>query len=133
MKVGGKVSLINAYNQTTQDYLVFTPANRAEIFSILEGNSDSRGIKPYVKCAFTFVAKQNHVPVNSDYTAPPNAYTLLNFEAGLSIGKKHPIDMGISIYNVLNSTYRDYLNRFRYFSDEQGRSFAIRINVPFNF
>ena len=37
------------------------------------------------------------------------------------------------IYNILNTRYRDYLNRFRYFSDEQGRSIAIRINVPFNF
>jgi iron complex outermembrane receptor protein len=131
--VGGKVSLIKGYNQTTQDYLVFTPANRAEIFTILEGNADSRGMKPYVKCSFQFVAKQYHVPLNSDYTAPPNAYTLLYFEAGMSIGKKHPIDLGFSIYNLLNTTYRDYLNRFRYFCDEQGRSFAIRINVPFNF
>ena len=79
------------------------------------------------------VAKQNHVPLNSDYIEPPNAYSLLNFDAGFSIGKKHPVDLGFSIYNILNTSYRDYLNRFRYFSDEQGRSIAIRINVPFNF
>jgi outer membrane receptor protein involved in Fe transport len=57
----------------------------------------------------------------------------VNFDAGFSIGKKHPVDLGFSIFNILNTSYRDYLNRFRYFSDEQGRSIAIRINVPFDF
>ena len=133
MKIGGKMSLINGYNQTTQEYLVFTPANRAEIYTQLEGNSNERGVKPYLKISFMAVAKQNHVPLNSDYIAPPDAYSLFNFDAGFSIGKKHPVDLGFSIYNILNTSYRDYLNRFRYFSDEQGRSIAIRINVPFNF
>ena len=133
LKIGGKMSLIKGFNQTIKDYLVFTPANRAEIYTQLEGNSNERGVKPYLKISFMGVAKQNYVPVNSDYTAPPNAYSLFNFDAGLSIGKKHPVDLGFSIYNILNTSYRDYLNRFRYFSDEQGRSFAIRINVPFNF
>ena len=76
------MSLINGYNQTTQEYLVFTPANRAEIYTQLEGNSNERGVKPYLKISFMGVAKQNHVPLNSDYIAPPNAYSFFNFDAG---------------------------------------------------
>jgi iron complex outermembrane receptor protein len=32
---------------------------------------------------------------------------------------------------LLNNAYRDYLNRFRYFTDEMGRNFVF--GVKFNF
>ncbi len=131
LKIGGKLALIQGYNRTIHDYLVYTPSNRGDMFLMIEGNANERGKKSYVKLSAQYVARQNHVPSNSDYVAPPADYFLMNFDAGLSVGKKHPIDLGFSIYNVFNTQYREYLNRFRYFANEQGRSFVLRISVPF--
>ena len=133
LKIGGKLSLIRGYNQSIRDFLVFTPSNRGELYLMIEGKANQRGRKSYAKLAGMYVAQQRHVPPNSDYVNPPPAYFLMNFDAGISIGKKHPVDLGFSVYNIFNTTYREYLNRFRYFSDEQGRSFALRITVPFSF
>jgi iron complex outermembrane receptor protein len=35
--------------------------------------------------------------------------------------------------NLLNQTYRDYLNRFRYFTAEMGRNVTLRVRVPLEF
>jgi len=133
IKLGTKISLIKGWNSTIKDYLIFTPANRAEVFLVLEGKANERGKKPYVKINYLMVARQNNVPQNSDYTSPPAAYQLLNLEAASSFGKKQPIEVGISIYNLMNVAYRDYLNRFRYFADDIGRTVMLRITIPFTF
>ena len=133
LKLGTKISLIKGWNRTIKDYLLFTPANRAEVFLVLEGKVNQRGKKPYVKINYLMVAKQSNVPPNSDYAAPPAAYQLINLEAATSFGKKQPIEVGISIYNLMNVAYRDYLNRFRYFADDIGRTVMLRITIPITF
>jgi iron complex outermembrane receptor protein len=72
------------------------------------------------------------VPENSnDYLPPPPGYLLTNFEYAtlLHINKKH-LNFAFSIYNLFNVRYRDYMNRFRYFNDEAGRNFVMRIKIP---
>jgi len=133
LKLGSKISIIRGWNRTIKDYLVFTPANRGEIFAILEGKANRRGKKPHVKIAYMLVGRQYNVPPNSDYAAPPAAYQLLNVETAASFGKKQPIEVGISVNNLLNVAYRDYLNRFRYFVDDIGRTVMLRITIPFTF
>jgi iron complex outermembrane receptor protein len=133
LKLGSKISIIRGWNRTIKDYLVFTPANRGEIFAILEGKANRRGKKPHVKIAYMLVGRQYNVPPNSDYAATPAAYQLLNVETAASFGKKQPIEVGISVDNLLNVAYRDYLNRFRYFVDDIGRTVMLRITIPFTF
>jgi iron complex outermembrane receptor protein len=33
----------------------------------------------------------------------------------------------LGVYNVLNTRYRDYMNRFRYFNDEVGRNLVVQL------
>ena len=128
-----KAAMIWAYNQTIQDYLVFTPANRFE--NSLKYNVGSLGkIKSiYFNLTNIYVAHQRRVPPNSDYTNPPAAYTLFNADLGfdLVIGRQ-VLNVNFSATNILNASYRDYLNRFRYFTNDVGRNFIIRLKVPFN-
>jgi len=94
-----------------------------------------------------YIFQQNHLltdnsrfpdrEVNSllqgqDFLAPPAAYFLL----GLNVATKIPLAEGglqfsINVENVLNTRYRDYLNRLRYFSDEVGRNVNLRLNYSF--
>jgi iron complex outermembrane receptor protein len=48
---------------------------------------------------------------------------------GISTAK---FDFGISITNAFNQSYRDYLNRFRYFADEQGQNISFRATYRFS-
>jgi len=35
------------------------------------------------------------------------------------------------VHNLFNKRYRDYLSRFRYFTDDPGRNVTISLSVPF--
>ena len=79
------------------------------------------------------VSQQRNVPINSDYVSPPKGYFLMNLDFGTSfLLKKQVISVNFSVNNLANTIYRDYLNRFRYYSNELGRNFTLRIKVPFS-
>lgn len=71
--------------------------------------------------------------MEADYIQSPPAYTLLGAEAGVEIhSKKQPIQLILSATNMMNVAYREYLNAFRYFSDEMGRNISLRVRLPFS-
>ncbi len=79
-----------------------------------------------------YTARQNDWDESGELLAPPAANFL--FAAGLETGLQlndNIVHIGIYSDNILNVKYRNYLNRLRYFSDEQGRS--IRINIRYEF
>ncbi|MBL4669723.1 MAG: TonB-dependent receptor [Flavobacteriales bacterium] len=129
----GKTSFLNAYNLTANEWLVGMPANRFE--NILEYKLPKlkklRDV--YLEAGIQSVLKQDHIPANSDYSPPPNAYNLLS--AGLGFGiplaKKQELIVDFKIKNLLNTAYRDYLNRFRYYADEMGRNYTLKLKLIF--
>ena len=128
-----KTTLISAYNKTSSNYLIYVPANRFE--NGLSFNRDSlwKFKQTYFTVSALVVATQNRVPPNSDYVAPPKGYTLLNADIGFSIPvKQQLINISFSANNILNTVYRDYLNRFRYYANDLGRNFTLRLKIPFS-
>lgn len=63
-----------------------------------------------------------------DFKDAPDGYFLLNISWRF---KWNNISGNIAIDNLLNSSYRNYLNEMRYFADEPGRNFMI--NLSYNF
>ena len=51
--------------------------------------------------------------------------------SGDKINKKNSLTTSFSVQNIGNTTYRDYLNRQRFFVDEMGRN--IQIQLKFNY
>jgi iron complex outermembrane recepter protein len=54
----------------------------------------------------------------------------------LSTGFKVPVQermlsVYLSVENLMNNSYRDYLNRLRYFAHDMGRNFSIKLNYSF--
>ncbi len=45
--------------------------------------------------------------------------------------KKQKIVVNFEINNVINTVYRDYLNRFRYYADEMGRNYSLKLKLTF--
>ena len=126
-----KESLLYAWNNTLHDYLQLVPANRFQN-SLRYQFPDGALKQLYASIGGTYTAKQTRVPDNSDFLAPPPGYFLLYADAGFGIPiGKHLANVTLSAGNILNSSYRDYMDRFRYYTDEPGRNFTLRLSMPF--
>lgn len=128
-----KASVLRAWNITANEYLILMPADNFSGSLSYQFKDGRRLLDPYVSGSYTYTRRQTRAPLDQDYLAPPDAYGLLSFAAGGSfkLGKQ-TIDLGFSVNNALNTSYRNYLNRFRYFADEIGRNYSFRIKIPFN-
>ena len=68
-----------------------------------------------------------------DISTPPSAYHLLNFNSSINIktNYKYRLVVSFEIANLLNRSYRNYLNRLRYYSHDLGRNFVFGIKHEF--
>lgn len=129
----GKTSFLWARNLTEKEWLVGMPANRFKN-SVEYKLPDLQRIKEiYVEIGLETVLEQTLVPDSSDYLAPPSGYNLMSFGLGFSIPtyKKQKLVVDFGINNLLNTVYRDYMNRFRYYADELGRNYTINLKLTF--
>ena len=90
-----------------------------------------------------YVSRQNDYPDNNfdvyisrtdsyvslDVSTTPSDYHLLHLKSSMNLSKKTKI--GLRINNLLDESYRDYLNRMRYFADDLGINFSLFINTSF--
>ncbi len=82
----------------------------------------------------TNIIKDNQlIPVLVDVSSPPPAYHLLHFYSEIKFNtfKNLKTTMAFSIQNIFNVSYRDYLNRQRFFADEIGRSFQLQLKFNY--
>lgn len=82
----------------------------------------------FVSSTFTHVARQSRVDPAVDFALPPAAYTLVDGAAGATLnwgGIDFTVQM--EVRNLMNTRYRDYTSRLRYFADEPGRTFILRL------
>lgn len=77
----------------------------------------------------TVFSPEQQEDVVLDINTAPKAYHLLglNFEKEFSLRNQSDLVIGLSVTNVLNTSYRDYLNRLRYFVDDTGRNINLRL------
>ncbi|WP_128760945.1 TonB-dependent receptor [Leeuwenhoekiella aestuarii] len=63
----------------------------------------------------------------------PAAYSLFHIasSAEFKVLNQSTLTLGLYVDNVLNTAYRDYLNRQRYFADDLGRNFRIQIKLNY--
>jgi iron complex outermembrane recepter protein len=140
-----KASVLRAWNKTAKDWLIQMPADRYETEVTYRFGNAKKINDTYISFSSTYVLRQKRVPGSgnievpgtgtkqSDYLAPPPAYFLLALEAGTQLKMKHENwGLILSITNLGNLAYRDYMNAFRYFSDEMGRNISLRLKIPFN-
>jgi len=131
-----KASVLRARNTSINDWLIFMPGDRISNELTYNFNNEGKFSNTYISFEIPVFLKQTRVPDNKteqqDYKEPPAGYTLLNFNASSVIKLANtPVTVSIGARNLLNKTYRDYLNSFRYFTDEMGRNISVRIKVPF--
>lgn len=94
----------------------------------------------------TYVFRQNEYPPNIfvfspaqqeevelDINTPPDAYHLLGLRVGMAFDLSEVLVMNTSLTvdNLLNTSYREYLNRNRYFADDLGRNIILQVKLSY--
>lgn len=126
-----KASLIRANNLTNDRFLWGMPSDEYDLGLNWLPNLPGRFKKTSLSMNYNYVTEQLRHNVEDDFIAPPPAYGLLNFRATTQIDTKLPLNIYFKVNNFLNTSYRSYLNRFRYFTDEVGRNFVVGLSVNF--
>lgn len=128
-----KASTLLAKNKLTQEWLPLMPADKIETELGINNQSFKNIKKIYLTTSLAWVRQQNRTPLSiSDYQTPPSGYGLVGLTMGgtINIGS-HRIETILKIDNLLNTSYRDYLDRMRYFASAMGRNISLKLKMPF--
>ncbi len=131
-KLLAKYSTVRAYDRSTGSHLEFIPADKYSLNANWEiPYSNKRFRESSLDFGISHTDRQYRVSQTQDYLATPSAYTLFSLDARTNIYfNEKPIGLSFTALNLTNKVYRDYLNRFRYYADEVGRNFILRIQIP---
>lgn len=132
LKIQGQYSFIRMIEIKTKYDLIGTPPNQLKLTLALERSHWGKFQNIYAGLEWKYVGEQIHVNPNDDFLAPPSAYHLLSFDSNLEWNiQSNTMGIGIQVNNITNTTYRDYLDRFRYFSDLSGINFIFKWHFNF--
>jgi len=120
---------LRAENDDLRQPLPQMPANRVK-WGLRVSQAAAGFMKsPYVSASGRLVARQKRTAANEAQTA---GYGLVDFGAGAEIpfgGTEARADIGIE--NAFDLPYRDHLSRYRAYALNAGRSFTLKLTVPF--
>lgn len=77
----------------------------------------------------TGVARQFRVDPERDLAPAPDGVVLLGAAAQATLGSK--LRVGIELRNLLDARYREYTSLLRYYADQPGRDFRLRVGMDF--
>ncbi|MFN5335185.1 MAG: TonB-dependent receptor domain-containing protein, partial [Bacteroidota bacterium] len=139
-------SVLRAWDLKLNDWIIQMPADRIEFQTTYHFSNAGKIFDTYISAGASYVSRQIRVPATgnielpntdpvvkqSDYLMPPSAYWLAKLEAGTKFRWAHQnCNLILSVTNLFDHAYRDYMNAFRYFSDEMGRNISLRLHIPF--
>jgi iron complex outermembrane recepter protein len=152
-----KISYLNAIDQNNDGPLINIPANRIRTGLDYNFTDTNRITDGFISFSALMVNKQYNAPrvitleqiqiANDhdfdlfkdnpsafDILDAPSAYMTIDASAGFNLPfKNNSSSLGIIITasNLLDVSYRDYMNRFRYYADEVGRNVSLKLNFVF--
>ncbi|MDG2356967.1 MAG: TonB-dependent receptor [Polaribacter sp.] len=140
----GNISLIQGDNLTEDIPLIHMPGTN---FSNRIVYTNEKWNQLTISLQNRTVLRQNQYPdynfftfnpstqqdVFVDISTPPPAYSLFDFGASTTFKtfNKGNLKLEFNIENILNVNYRENLNRFRFYADELGRNFNIKIKINY--
>ncbi len=132
LKFVARYAVVRGEDRINKNGLIFMPADNVFAsagYTFRDLNSLKNN---FIALNGSYVFKQTRVPPELDFLPPPDAYFLLGMSAGTSLQfKRSKLKFTLSIDNLLNEKYRDYLNRLRYFADDTGIDVSLGVNLVF--
>lgn len=137
-------SLVKGYDRSLDEALIDMPPVNTQNGLVYQ-NPDFRNLRLELQSEYVF--RQNEFPDNNfevfvpetqtmetvDVSTPPDAYHLINFSSNidLKIDQKSKFSVGVAVSNLFNTSYRNYLNRLRYYADDLGRNFLLNLKFKY--
>lgn len=137
-------SLVKGYDRLMNDPLINIPPVNTKN-EIIYQNSAFKNLRIALQSEYAF--GQNEFPNNNfevyipetqsqevvDLSTPPGAYHLLHFQSSIDFNllDNSTLTMGLAVNNLLNTSYRNYLNRLRHYSDDLGRNLLLSIKINY--
>ncbi|MBK6929607.1 MAG: TonB-dependent receptor [Saprospirales bacterium] len=141
--VEGRGSILLAFRRAAEpgqgrEWLPLMPADRFQYgvkwqWGKTKNKPDGQG--SFVRLLATTALRQTRLPPTGLLKAAPPVFTIFSLEAAHRIRlqpMQHPgderqmLEIGLTVHNLGNLRYREYLNFFRFFADEQGVGVALR-------
>ena len=138
-------STVRAWDLEGEDWIIQMPPDQASLgvtFHLPEGSKQSAS---YAGLSWQLVAQQDRVPktgnipvkqpngsiVNSsDFAEPPAGYGLVHAEMGTRLRtKRFPLSLSVQANNIFNTSYRSYMNAFRYYALDPGFNLALKLRI----
>ncbi|WP_299228032.1 TonB-dependent receptor [uncultured Psychroserpens sp.] len=68
-----------------------------------------------------------------DISTPPPAYHLFHFysESTFALSERTSLSIALGINNLFDTSYRNYLNRLRFFADDLGRNITLQLKLNY--
>jgi iron complex outermembrane receptor protein len=139
-----QASIVKGFDKIQEEALInMPPVNTTN--EIVYYSSKINNLRLALQSEYVF--RQNEFP-NTDFeiyipetetqeivevSSPPPAYHLLNFNSSIdfNFSEKSTLTVGFQITNMLNVSYRNYLNRMRFFAHDLGRNVSVNIKLNY--
>jgi len=125
-------STVLARDQRQEEWLFLMPADRVENGLLFRTASVGKWRAFEAGATHQAVFEQRRIPMGLDFAPPPSTYHLfaLSASASRTLGKGE-LRIGLQANNLFNTAYRDYLDRFRYFTDARGTDIVLSVRYAF--
>ncbi|WP_214228333.1 TonB-dependent receptor [Pedobacter sp. B4-66] len=124
-------ALIRARDLDNRKYLPYIPSDRVGQSIRLDFQLKNFG-DTWLQAGHSFVRRQTRYELESDYAVPPGAYHHFQLSGGtaMKIGNQE-LSFNLSVDNLFNTLYKEYMNRYRYYTHDMGRNITIRLAYKF--
>lgn len=127
-----KYAIIRGENLSENISLINIPSDQIKLNLVYRISDGENWGESSVEIHSAYIFKQFRITDNQDFMPVPNAYLLLGLNASTVKYFSHTrLGFNLRIDNLLNNSYRDYLNRMRYFADDLGIN--VQVGVQFSF
>ena len=144
LSLNHQLSIVKGYDKDRDLPLINMPPISTKN-EISYNNKNLNNLKINLESEFVFA--QNEYPDNNfeiflpftqttellDVSTPPDAYHLINLNSSIDfkVTENSSLAVGLRVTNLFNTSYRNYLNLLRFYSDDLGRNFLL--NLKFNY
>lgn len=135
LSIVAKGEWIFARNITRGDWLPFMPSDKYGLSASYEHTfGAAKNIKASVSLSGNYVTKQNRFDPNKDLVSvSPDPYFLLGTTADITYKLSNNREIKVMLVgdNILNTLYKEYTDRFRYYAHERGMNYSLRTIIKF--
>ena len=134
MNTKTNVPLVNIPPLTINNQLQFSLPNWKSFFVLLDSKNVFRQNRyPDNNFQDDVIENGQIVTKTVDISTPPAGYNDMGLELhwGPYALRSSKLSISLILDNVLDNSYRNYLNRLRFYSDEIGRNISLQIKIKY--